>query len=119
LEHFLGGGFDLFAYSNPIVVLQAIGLLVFFANLKIKCNKVINWIASSSFAVYLLHCNPNILERIFKPLIIRYFNKSDGIQVLASIAAFIIIIYAISIVLDQLRKILWSLLEKKATKINR
>ena len=48
-------------YSNPIVIFSAILLFLYFAQLKLN-NRLINWLGASSFAVYLLHCSPNMYE---------------------------------------------------------
>lgn len=42
--------------KTPIIVLSTILFLV-FKNLNIRLNKIINWIAASTFGVYLLHMN--------------------------------------------------------------
>lgn len=43
-----------FYYSNPFVVIEAISFFMLFANREFY-NKIINWIASGTFAVYILH----------------------------------------------------------------
>ena len=48
-------------YSNPIVVIQSFCLFFPFTYV-IFYNKSINWVASSTFAVYIMHtCNPLLL----------------------------------------------------------
>ena len=44
-----------FAYSNPLVIIGALYLLLFFSKIKMPYIKVINWLGASSFAVYLFH----------------------------------------------------------------
>ena len=48
---------QLLAYSDPIVVMSSVYLLLFFTKINIQSN-VINFISASSFAVFLLHLNP-------------------------------------------------------------
>lgn len=42
------------SYCNPLVIIQTIAIFVFFMNISLK-SKVINWVASGSFAVFLMH----------------------------------------------------------------
>ena len=55
----------LFTYINPIVIVESLALLLYFSKLQFK-SKAVNWIASSAFAVYLFHANPNLLKGVFK-----------------------------------------------------
>ena len=46
-------------YSNPLIILSSLLLLLYFSRMTIK-SRVLNKVAVSSLAVYLLHCNPSI-----------------------------------------------------------
>lgn len=48
-------------YSNAIVIISALLLLLYFIQLRLN-NGFVNWLGASSFAVYLLHCSPNMYE---------------------------------------------------------
>lgn len=54
-----------FWYISPFVMISALGLLLIFLNFKIKYNKLINYIATSSFAVFLLHGQAYFWNDIF------------------------------------------------------
>ena len=100
----------IFRYDNPVVILASLSLLIYFSKLRFH-SKVINWIGSSSFAVFLLHTNPNLCEQHFIPLIQKIYSSNDGVVCLLCIGSFLIIIYAVAILLDQVRKIMWDRLE--------
>ena len=53
----LKAGFSItpYSYLNPLIVLESIALFLFFKKLNIGSIKWINYIAVSSFAVYLIH----------------------------------------------------------------
>ena len=59
------------AYNSPFLVIISIGSLCLFLNMNIR-NNVINFLAKSTFGVYIIHCNqylwdtwPNILRPIY------------------------------------------------------
>lgn len=55
---------QIFSYINPVVILASVFLLLFFSKLRFT-NRLVNWIASSCFAVFLLHTNVNLCEPVF------------------------------------------------------
>lgn len=104
-----GHGFPLIgniSYINPIVIMASLSILLLFLRFKFK-NKFIVWVASSSFAVYLLHCNPTILYEIYVPIVNSIYNNNEGFVVILLISIFLLITFIISILFDQLRKLVW------------
>lgn len=100
----------IFRYDSPVVILASLSLLIYFSKLHFH-SKIINWIGASSFAVFLLHTNPNLCEQYFIPMIQRIYSSNDGIVCVLFIGAFLLVIYVLAILLDQVRKILWYRLE--------
>lgn len=60
-------------YINPFVLLGSIVVFCFFLRLKFK-SRVVNWIASSSLAVYLLHDDDTITRYIYREKMHDLFN---------------------------------------------
>lgn len=50
-----------FSYNNPLVITQAVCLFLVFSSMNFR-NKMVNSVAGSIFAVYLLHMHPNLKE---------------------------------------------------------
>ena len=100
------------AYVNPLVIIGAVGLLLFFNGLKIKPSRAVNWVAKSAFAVFLLHTNPNIYRTIFQPFIKNIYDSYSGVECLSVIFTALLSIYIIAILLDQPRKLLWKKISK-------
>ena len=98
-------------YINPIVVFSSMALLMFFSALRFQ-NRIVNWIAASSFAVFLLHSNPNINESIFREICIKIYSNYNGLQSVGIMGMFLLIVYIVAILYDQLRLILWRSLSK-------
>lgn len=51
----------LYSYSNPLVIIESVCLFMLFCSINTNSD-IVNYIASSIFAVYLLHMHPNIKE---------------------------------------------------------
>lgn len=95
------------SYDNPFVVLGALGLVVWFSKLRISTSGIINYIARSTFAVYLLHIYPEVLDW-FCETCKEIFLSSDGIVCLVRMGAFLLCIYSASIILDAPRRLIWN-----------
>ena len=98
---------QVFVYDNPIVVIGAAVLFLFFNNISIKYSRFINYVAKSSFAVYLLHTNPNILTPIYKPLCQSIYSSYGGIECLGVFVGVLILIFTLSIIVDIPRRFAW------------
>lgn len=91
------------AYSNPLVVISALAVVLQFNNMNIGTNKVINFIAASAFGVYLLHDNIFTVHQIYVPMM-KYLGSTYG---WLAIAGAMIAVFAVAVLLDQPRKIMW------------
>lgn len=102
----------MYSYVNPLVIISSLSLLLLFNELNFK-NEFINWCAASSFAIFLLHTNPNLCEPYFKPLVLRLYNAFDGVVCLWYLFLFLLAIGVAAILLDQIRKTIWNCIAKK------
>lgn len=108
-----GKGLDNFilAYNNPIVVVGALYLLLFFSKIQLHANKFINWIAASSFSVYLIHGQVNIMP-YFSLCVLYIYDKYSSVICFLAILFFLIFVFLVSILIDQLRIISWKKIAK-------
>lgn len=102
-------------YTNPLNIIGALTLLLFFTKLDFK-SKVINYVATSCFAVYLLHmhfCVSDYYINTAKSL----YNKFYGITYFATILALFVAVFIVAIVLGRIRifsfNYLWNKYEKR------
>jgi len=99
----------LWSYLSPAVVIGAVALLLFFANLDIKNGRFIAMLAPCSFGVYLLHDHPITRELIIK-------NGLSGCaqmpwyQALGCTLAFAFAVFSAGLLIDFLRSKLFALL---------
>lgn len=86
-------------YSFPLLV-ASVSLLGIFINLKMPYNKTINWLAKSTFAVYILHDDPDVRVYIWKNL---FHNSSFGQQsnLWIHFIVTLLIIYFVCIIVDK------------------
>lgn len=96
------------SYANPIMIAAASALTLLFGRLKVGYNCFVNFISASAFAAYLFHYDPHILMDYFCRISQQIFADFSGIACLGVELAFIISVFAISVILDQPRKFLWS-----------
>lgn len=94
----------LFTYTNPLVILEAIILLLIFSRLKIK-SSVINGMASSCLAIYLLHGNELVLRPFYGTWIAQWYQNDSTFIFLSKTVLFIIVVFAVAITLDKIRSL--------------
>ena len=94
-------------YCNPLVVLQAAIVLIFFLKIDIGCKRVINEISGAAFSVY-------ILRSWFLPFfnIEKYVQGSPWVMIL-HILVTILAIIIVSYIIDKIYKIVFYIIIKK------
>lgn len=100
-----------FSYSSPFVIIASLYLLLAFTKFHFY-NKVINWIASSTFAVYLLHENTSIVTSYRNCLYMSYLNDNQ-IYKWGGVICTMLMAYVVAILLDKVRLSLLSTFKRK------
>ena len=95
-----------FLYSCPLVIISAMHFMLIFTKIHVK-SKSINWVASSCFAVYLLHSNAFLAKPCYDNIILEWFNNLSTFPFLLHVIPFIIFVFAMAILLDKIRLIIW------------
>jgi len=95
-----------YAYNNPLVIWGGLHLLLFFSKLQIPINTLINKVAASSFAVYLLHSQVDI-RPFFTSFVYYLYSKYNGMACISLIFVFLLLVFMISVLIDQIRICLW------------
>ena len=104
-------------YDTPTTILAALSLIIYFSKIKLK-SRLINWLASSCFAVYLLHTHYALIGE-YANIVRLLFYSHNGIVALLYIGIFIILVFTLSIIIDQPRKWLWNIIWKQFEKRTR
>ena len=101
----------LLTYTNPLVVCEALFVLLFFQNLNFK-SKYINYLAASCLAMYLLHAHPLVLWPIFRATINNWLSSLPINISLIYSSLFIIAFILAAIIIDIIRKKIWNIATK-------
>ena len=94
----------LYSDSSPFVVASALFLLLGFTKIPFRSSWV-NRIAKSSFASYLVHTHPCVLAPFFIPALHRMMSSGTGGW--ACSACFLVGVFGVSVLLDQIRLMCW------------
>lgn len=100
-----------YAYTNPLIIIASVYCFLFFAKTNIKTNKIINFLATSSFAVLLVHTNYSFIS-LFIMINKGIYDLFYGLKAPLMMFFFMIIIYIISVMIDQIRIYVWNLIIK-------
>lgn len=97
-----------------LVILGALSLLLAFASDTRRRNRLINTLAASSLAVYLIHFNPFLFQH-YQQICRQLYYSYDGIMVWFAMGSFLLTVFFGSILIDRLRLPLWQLLLRACT----
>lgn len=106
----------IFTYTNPLVIVESLCLLLAFASLPPTHNRVINWVAASCLAVYLLHANELVLRPYYAHYIGQVFQHYSYPLYLLIVIGVMIGIYLLALMIDQVRILMWNKIAKLAWK---
>jgi hypothetical protein len=101
------GGTVLFLYSSPLVILASVFFFLFFTKLSFY-SKILNWVAASCFAVYLVHTSPYIFH-IYYIEVIRCWYETEPLPFFVFYTLVLIIFYFMfSVLFDKVRIWVWN-----------
>lgn len=89
-------------YCNPILVLSAALLFMFFVRLDIGHCGFINWVASSVFAAFILHTRSPVFGWL-QAFNLEKLHALPYLQYLCMILVVLIVIFMIAILMDKIR----------------
>lgn len=98
-----GAGLN-YMYINPLVIIASCFLFLTFSLKPTFENRHVNWVASSSFAVFLLHTNVNLCRPYFCEFVRKIYDLTTGPQCAVAVFGFLALVFALAIVLDRFRK---------------
>lgn len=98
-------------FNDPFIIVLAIVIFCCFIRINF-INKVVNFIARCTFAVYLLHTSI-IIKPIFQTTIQKYYCEYNGVLFVINVFIYLVFVFTISIMLDILRQYIWALLSKR------
>lgn len=108
-----------FQYNSPILILNAVLLFVPFMRMNF-CNRTINYLASSCFAVYLIHSALLFLNHPIKAAAMYIQTLTDNVTlIILMVCALSLIIMSGCVILDKLMFPYWKLVDRTTIKLNK
>lgn len=96
-----------YAYNSPLVVLSSVAFFQWVGSMRFE-SRVVNTLAASSFAVYLLHKNPYIWGNIIKPASIYMWQEFSLPTFTVFVLLAVVVIYLFTTLIDRVRIFLLS-----------
>ena len=110
---YIGNNLYMTDYSSPFVIAASVMFFIIFCKIKIERGvKVINWAASSMFAVIMIHVHP-IIAPYFKSFMRGVYADNSDLEYTCIAIVVTLIIIIVCVLADQLRKITWELFWNK------
>ena len=108
--------FKVISYNNPVIVLESIAFFVIFARFSFK-NRFVNWVASTSFAVYLIHMHFSVWPHMLRPMLSNIYDTYGGIGyvILATLVG--VATFAICTLVDKPREWLFAGLFSRSKRV--
>lgn len=93
--------------NNIVAILFSLVLFNIFRFVKIKSNVIINTIASGTFGVYIIHCNPYVSDIIwYKILKIQNYLFANPLSLIGNFVYSVLVVFFVCVVIDLARKYL-------------
>ena len=96
----------LYSYSSPFVVLLSLSFFYLFVGIRLA-SRIVNYVASSCLSVYLVHTHPLLFGKYYLQTIENWFLSESRFCFLLYVFLFMTIVCVISILLDNIRRLLW------------
>lgn len=99
----VGRMFDWYAsYTSPLNIFASVMLLLCFSKMHFQ-SRIVNSIAASSFAVYLIHNHPAIHHGYFKPFVV-WLHQSNPVGIfLIELFFFLSLLFLFCVAIDKIR----------------
>lgn len=106
-----------FNYNGLLLMVNSILFICFVAN-RIEQHPIINKIAKSSFAIYLIHCHGLFVYHLHVPIVQLLSDKYDiPFLLFMSIFGYAILVFCACILIDQLIMPLWNAIGRLLKKV--
>lgn len=87
--------------TNPVAIAGSCCLMFAFLRMEFS-SRIVNWVAMSMLGVYCFHRHP-----LFKQTAQKIYDSHSGLSVIALLGALVIVFFAVGVVIDQMRLLLW------------
>ena len=100
------------AYTSPLTLVASIFLFLYFSKLKLK-SRFVNYVAASAFAVLLTHGEQSFFHTCYTNKVVQWYDSCSTSQFLLYTTLWILTVFAVSILLDKVRILVWNAVKRK------
>lgn len=94
-----------YKYNSPLVIAASMAFLLFFSKIRFQ-SSIVNTIASSAFAVYLLHTQSQMYT-VYTKTIRRWFETENNYYFLLNTIILLFAVFVLAVLIDKIRIYLW------------
>lgn len=98
-------GYRFFSYASPTIIIASVYFFLFFTKISFQ-SRLVNWIAASAFAVYVLNCEPHSWIK-YLSLNHSWWSSGDAISYIYKTLLLDIVVFLFAIALDKIRIVIW------------
>lgn len=102
-------GYRFFSYASPTIIMASVYFFLFFTKISFK-NQLINWIAASAFAVYVLNCEGHFWSFYLSTNHL-WWLKGDVTSYICKTLLLDLGVFINAIMIDKVRIIIWNQLK--------
>ena len=96
-----GNAARMMRYDNPLVIISSLGLLSSFSRMRFH-SRIINSLATSCFAVYIIHFDPLVFH-YFAVAVRWIYESASGLLAVVGIGVFLISVFLVCWLIDRVR----------------
>ena len=102
----------LYAYNSPLVILASVAVFLLFTKIRLK-NKIVNYIAISSFAAFLFHANHFFINEVYVSSLKKWFVEDTIILFSLKTIVLVFLCFSLAIIIDKFRIYIWEKITRK------
>lgn len=109
---YMNYGFNQLSYTSPFVIGASVSMLLLFSKFEFE-SKFVNWIAASSFSMYLIQLHPMIWPIWTSNMNDLYKSIGGGKYLIVSLLSCAVLGGGICVLIDQIRIKMWNIIKIK------
>lgn len=98
-------GYRLFSYASPTIIIASVFFFLFFTKISFK-SRLVNWLAASAFAVYVLNCEGRFWSFYLTTNHSWWINGSPSAYLIKTLLLDVGV-FVVAIILDKVRIMVW------------
>lgn len=98
-------GYRFFSYASPTIIIASVYFFLFFTKFSFK-SRLVNWVAASAFAVYVLNCEGHFWSLYLSTNHSWWMNGSPSVYLIKTLL-FDVVVFIVAVMLDKIRIIVW------------